>query len=415
QGGDFINEIVWKRTTAKSLMSRQLPNNHDIIFFYRKSFASVWNSEHLYIPYEKDDLPQKTAKKYCHKDPDGRLYTLGDLTNPNSNRPNLTYEFLGLTKVWRWTKERMQAAYDEGFIVQPKPGGVPRLKRYLDRQKGIPVDDTWIDIAPLNSQAKERLGYPTQKPETLLQRIIQASSDEGDVVLDAYCGCGTTVAVAQRLNRKWIGIDITYQAVSLILKRLEDAYGSSVLDDVKVDGMPRDIEAATALANRKDDRTRKEFEKWSVLTYTNNRAIINQKKGADRGIDGTVFFLKPDKGHGRIIFQVKSGNVKSGDIRDLQGTMTRERAEMGLFITLKKPSSAMVKEAKAAGNFHHEVMNRDYPCIDIVTIQDILEGERLEIPLSLEVIRSAERKQKPVEQLPLLPRVVEDGVNPYAV
>ncbi len=169
-----------------------------------------------------------------------------------------------------------------------KSGKVYRY--YLD--EGKIAEDYWIDIETLNREDRERLGYPTQKPEILLERIIKASSNEGDVILDAYCGCGTTVAVAQRLNRHWIGIDITYQSISLIVKRLEDNYGKNVLNQIKLDGIPKDIKSAEALANRKDDRTRKEFEKWAIITYSNNRAIINQKKGADRGIDGFAYFLE---------------------------------------------------------------------------------------------------------------------------
>ncbi len=393
-GGNFCNEIIWRRTTSKSLMTKQLPNNHDVIFCYQKSMNKTWNQDHLFIAYEKDNLPEKTSKKYSHQDSDGRMYQLDNLINPNPNRPNLTYEFLGVTRVWRWTKERMQKAYEAGIVVQTKPGSVPRLKRYLDEQRGIPIDDTWIDIAPLNSQAKERLGYPTQKPELLLERIIKTSSNEGDVILDAYCGCGTTVAVAQRLNRKWIGIDITYQSISLILKRLEDTYGTGAIFNVKMTGIPKDIASAEALANKNDDRTRKEFEKWSILAFSNNRATINQKKGADKGIDGTAFFIESEGGHGRVIFQVKSGKVGSSDIRDLLGTMTREKAALGYFITLKEPTKDMLKEAKAAGLYEHKIMGRAYQKIEIISIRDMIEkGLRLEIPMSLEVLKSAKRHQ----------------------
>jgi site-specific DNA-methyltransferase (adenine-specific) len=269
----------------------------------------------------------------------------------------------------------------------------------LDENKGIPIQSLWEDIPPLNSQAKERLGYPTQKPESLLERIIKASSNENDVVLDAYCGCGTTVAVAQKLNRQWIGIDITYQSISLILRRVEKAFGSDAVGQVKLNGIPKDVKSAEALANRNDDRTRKEFEKWAILTYSNNRATINQRKGADRGIDGFAFFLEEGEGNKRIVLQVKSGNVSSRDIRDLNGTMTRENAAMAIFITFKAPTSEMVKESNACGFYKHKVMGRNYPCIQIVTIKEILEdGKRLDIPLSLEVLRSAE-KQVTNEQL----------------
>jgi site-specific DNA-methyltransferase (adenine-specific) len=252
----------------------------------------------------------------------------------------------------------------------------------------------------LQQKDPERLGYPTQKPEALLERIVQASSKEGDLVLDAYCGCGTTVAVAQRLNRQWIGIDITYQSVSLILRRLEFAFGKDVVDGISLDGIPRDMESAYALAHKKDDRLRKEFEKWAVLTYTNNRAIINEKKGADAGIDAVAYFLTGKNDNAKIIFQVKSGGVKRGDIATLGGDMEREKAALAVLITLEEPSRPMLAEAKAAGPYRHETMGRNYDRIGIVTIEEIVaEGKRLDIPMSLEVVAAAKRavQEKQIE------------------
>ncbi|MFN5728376.1 MAG: DNA methyltransferase, partial [Pseudanabaena sp.] len=230
--------------------------------------------------------------------------------------------------------------------------------------------DLWTDIERIGNTSRERLGYPTQKPEALLERILKSSSNEGDVVLDAYCGCGTTVAVSQRLNRQWIGIDITYQSISLILKRLEDSFGKGVLDNITLNGIPKDMKSAEALANKSDDRTRKEFEKWAVLTYSNNRATINQKKGADKGIDGIAYYRSEKDDPEKIILQVKSGKVKSGDIRDLQGTMTRESAVLGVFITLQKPTKDMLKEAKEAGIYQSQYMSAPVDKIRIVTVQE---------------------------------------------
>ncbi|NEP46496.1 MAG: site-specific DNA-methyltransferase, partial [Okeania sp. SIO2H7] len=269
-------------------------------------------------------------------------------------------------------------------------------KYYLD--EGKIAEDYWIDIETLNREEKERLGYPTQKPEALLERIIKASSNEGDTVLDAYCGCGTTVAVAKKLDRHWIGIDITYQSISLILKRLEDSFGKGVLEQIELNGIPKDVESAVALANKKDDRTCKELEKWALLTYTNNRAIINQKKGADRGIDGVAFFQGEKGEAAKIILQVKSGNLKSGDIRDLQGTMTLEGAELGIFITLKEPTKAMLETAKAAGIYQSKFYRGEsFDKIQIVTIGEILEEQkRLDIRLGMEVLKSAEKQKEVV-------------------
>ena len=226
----------------------------------------------------------------------------------------------------------------------------------------------------------------------MLERIIKATSDKGDVVLDAYCGCGTTITVAQRLERRWIGIDITYQSIALIFRRLEKSFGKTIVDDIVSDGIPRDMQSAVALAHKKDDRLRKEFEKWAVLTYTNNRAIISEKKGADAGIDGVAYFLTGKNENAKVVFQVKSGAVKRSDIASLRGDMTREGAEISCFITLELPSAPMRAEAKSAGYYKHETMGRNYDRITIVTIAEILdEGKRLEIPMSVEVVPSAKR------------------------
>ncbi len=185
----FQSEIIWRRTLSKGLAFTGFPNNHDTLFFYGGGGQLTWNRP--YTPYDPDNLDSKTSSKYSHRDPHGRVYRLDNLINPNPDRPNLTYEFLGVKRVWRWTKERMQEAYDNGIVVQTKPGSVPQLKRYLDKQEGRPIDTVWTDIPPINSQAQERLGYPTQKPLALLNRIVKASSNAKDIVLDAFCGCAS--------------------------------------------------------------------------------------------------------------------------------------------------------------------------------------------------------------------------------
>ena len=236
---NFKNEIVWRRTPAKTLMTKRLPANHDLLFAYQMADHSTWNADAVFSPYDPNNLDEKTSTKYRHREPDGRLYQLDNLLNPNKDRPNLTYEFLGVTRVWRWTRGRMKAAYDAGLVVQSKPGGVPRLKRYLHEQKGRPLGDVWTDIQPINSQAKERIGYPTQKPLTLLDRIIRASSNEGDVVLDPFCGCATTMVAADRLNRQWTGIDFSPLAARLVLRRLRDDRGPLFDDVVHREDIPR--------------------------------------------------------------------------------------------------------------------------------------------------------------------------------
>ena len=216
---DFGNEIIWQRSRSKGLASTRFARNHDAILRVTKSDKATWN------PIYTGHNPEYVKRTYRYKDDDGRLYRLDNLVNPNKDRPNLTYEFLGVTRVWRWTKERMQKAYEDGIVVQTAPGRVPAMKRYLDEQKGTPVGDVWTDIRPLQGNSKEYKGYPTQKPLALLERIIKASSNEGDVVLDPFCGCATACVAAETLGRQWVGIDISPRAVQLTNMRLKETMG----------------------------------------------------------------------------------------------------------------------------------------------------------------------------------------------
>lgn len=272
----FRNEIIWQRTISKSLMSRRLPSNHDVILTYQKSQDATWNEEAVFTPYVEGELDEKTAGKYRYRDSDGRLYRLDSLINPNPDRPNLTYELLGVTRVWRWTNERMQKAYEQGLVIQTKPGRVPQLKRYLDEQRGRPLGDVWTDIAPINSRARERLGYPTQKPEELLERLLLLSSDKGDIVLDPFCGCGTTLAVAERLGRQWIGIDISPTAINLVRRRLTKLGAASI----KAYGLPQTEDDLRALKPF-------EFQNWIIQQVHGTHA---PRKSGDMGIDGFSFF-----------------------------------------------------------------------------------------------------------------------------
>lgn len=388
QGGEYQNEIIWKRTGSHN-DAKRFAGVHDCVLYYSRSKNPVWNPQHL--PHGEHYI--KTH--YSRKDKDGRRYRLDNIIRSASMgpRPNLTYEYKGYTPQWGWRVNRDKLeAIDKSGRLSWVSSGVPYLVRYLDEMQGCAMPSVWDDIPPINSQAQERLGYPTQKPEALLERIIKASSNEGDVVLDTYCGCGTTTAVAQRLNRRWIGIDITYQSISLVLKRLEDIHGKDVLNEILLDGIPRDMASANALAHKKDDRVRKEFEKWAILTYTNNRAVINGKRGADGGIDGTAYFMTNKKDNAKIVFQVKSGGVKRNDIASLRGDMEREKAVLAVLITLEEPSRPMIKDANAAGSYHHAMMGRNYDKIRIVTVKDIIENDvRLDVPTSLEVLRAAQR------------------------
>jgi SAM-dependent methyltransferase len=241
------------------------------------------------------------------------------------------------------------------------------------------------------------MGYPTQKPEALLERIIKASSNEGDTVLDAYCGCGTTVAVAQRLNRRWIGIDITYQSIALILKRFQDTYERNgtwpeVEANIILDGVPRDLESAMALANKKDDKTRKEFEKWAVLTFSKNQARINEKKGADAGIDGTAYFLIDKDTNGKAIFQVKSRPGTRADLATLNSDRIREKAEFGFLICTALPTKPMRDEIAAAGKYKHPLLNREDDRLQVITVAELFppHNHRLDLPMArADAVKSA--------------------------
>ena len=237
--GNFRSEITWKRTNAKGLAFKGYPNNADLLLYYSKADQFTWNR-----PFRPHDQSY-VDKFYKYVEPEtGRRYTLGDLTNPNHDRPNLTYEFLGVNRVWRWTRERMQAAYEQGLIVQQRPGAVPRLKRYLDEMPGNPVDTIWDDIKPVQAGSSEQVGYPTQKPIALLERIIQASSNEGDVVLDPFCGCATALIAAEKLERQWIGIDLSPVARTLVQRRMAKELGFDSLGVIYREDIPRrtDIE-----------------------------------------------------------------------------------------------------------------------------------------------------------------------------
>ena len=410
QGGDYRNEITWKRADAHNDAKRQFGYISDRIFFYTKTNNYTFHKQHdgfqaktLEDWYQYLELPDGTTRRMNKLEketqiiPEGaRRFNTDNLRSPNP-RPNLTYDYKGYKphhNGWAVSLDKMAELDAKGLLLFPATldGRIMR-KKYLDESAGAVAGDVWSDISQLRGATAEKLGYPTQKPEALLERIIQASTNPGNVVLDAYCGCGTTIAVAQRLERNWVGIDITYQSISLILRRLEAQFGKSAVDKehVSLNGIPRDMASAYALAHKKDDRVRKEFEKWAILTYSSNRAIINQKKGADAGVDGIAYFQTGFDDNAKIIFQVKSGKVERGDIAKLHSDMLREGAALAVFLTLEPPTKAMRDEAKAVGLYSHALMQRSYDKIQIVTIQDVIEADkRLEIPMSLEVLRKAQ-------------------------
>ncbi len=373
---NFSNEIIWQRTVPKGLQSRRLPSNHDTILSYQKTGEATWNERAMIVAYDMEDLPEKTADKYSLRDEEGRQYQLTSLLNPNKDRPNLTYEFLGVTRVWRWTRERMEAAHKEGLVVQPSPGAVPRYKRYLDKQEGIPLGDVWTDIPPINSRAQERLGYPTQKPEALLERLISACTKEGETVLDPFCGCGTTIAVAQRLKRHWIGIDLTHLAVGLIKHRLFNAFGVEAGKGYKVVGEPTDLAGAWKLA----EEDKHQFEHWALgLVHARSSA---KGKGADKGIDGRLYFHDEAAGGKtkQVILSVKGGKIPANAVRDLRGVIEREEADIGVLISMEPASKPMRKEAASAGLYNSPWTRKGHPRLQLLTVEELLSGKGIDMP-----------------------------------
>ncbi len=395
---NFKTEIIWKRSSAHSdgkQGRRQHGRIHDVIFFYSKvNGLQTWNP--LYTPYDEQYLDGF----YRHVEPEtGRRYRLDNLAGPGgAAKGNPQYEVMGVTRFWRYSRVKMDLLIRQGRVIQTSPGAVPQYKRYLDEMPGVPLQDVWTDISPIGAQAQERLGYPTQKPESLLERIIRTSSNEGDVVMDPFCGCGTAVAVAERLKRRWIGIDITYLAINLVQRRLRDNFLGDLAPYV-VHGAPNDLAGAVALKNIDPFQ----FEWWAV-DLVNARPAKDRKKGADTGVDGYIYFFDDKSGQAKkLIVQVKSGHVGVHHIRDLKGTMEREKAAIGAFLTLEEPTAPMKKEAAAAGFYQPPELPGRFPRIQIRTIAEILAGKRFEFPPYREATFSrAERKSK-AEQPGLFP------------
>jgi len=357
RGGDFQNEISWcykERELSKKRWNRK----HDIILFYTKSDNYTFNYKDVMGDYSDYTLKHK----FKYKDEKGHY----------------------------------RLRYKDGRN-DPKVEGPDTYRQYADI--GVLARDWW-DISIINQASKERLGYPTQKPEALLEKIIKASSNEGDVILDCYCGCGTSVAVAQKFNRQWIGVDITYQSISLILRRLEFSFGKEVLDGIKIGGIPKDFESAVDLAekHKKDDRLRKEIEKWAILTYTKNKAMINEKKGGDGGFDGMAYVLDKDEGgkeiYKQVFFSVKSGlDVGVDRVRELFGVVEREGGVRGILLTLYR-FEKLVKESKKYGRYKNKFLDMDFGKIDVICVEDILDGLVFDMPTSLDALKKAEFKQK---------------------
>jgi site-specific DNA-methyltransferase (adenine-specific) len=320
----------------------------------------------------------------------------GDLGAAGLQGGGYEYEWKGIKRIWRLPIESMKRLDDEGKIFYTK-NKIPRIKRYLDEAKGMPVQDIITDLESLRSWHSERLGYPTQKPITLLERFILASSNPGDIVLDPFCGCGTTIAAAQKLKREWIGIDITHLSIALQKYRLNDMFKLVEKKDYKVIGEPEDLASVKQLASE----NRYQFQ-WWALSLIKARPLGGDstskqgKKGKDKGIDGIITFIDDprDSKAKRVLVQVKSGHVKSGDIRDLRGTIEREDAAMGVFITLEEPSKDMISEAAVAGFYHSPGWNTDYQKLQIITIEQLMNGAEIKMPPATITTTTFKRAEK---------------------
>ncbi len=389
--GRFRTEIVWKRSAAHNdtKQGRQQHGHiHDVLLFYTKGDEWTWNP--IYTPYDQGYLDAF----YRYVEPEtGRRYRVDNLTAAKGGG-DTEYEWKGAKpyegRYWAYSRANMERFDREGRLYYAK-SGMPSYKRYLDEMPGVALQDLWADIRPIGAQAAERMGYATQKPLTLLERIIESSSNPGDVILDAFCGCGTAVDAAQALDRRWIGIDVTYAAIRVIRARLDSRFGPGTAP--KPIGEPETVEDAAVLANT----DRYQFQ-WWALGLVGARPI-DEKKGADQGVDGRLAFDDEDSGYLKeIIFSVKSGAIPPNHIRELRGVIEREEAPIGVLITFQPPSRAMRKEAANAGTYYSPRWGRRYPRLQILTIAELLDGKQVDCPPLSQVNRTmpkAPRHKRP--------------------
>ncbi len=387
----FLNEITWKRTTAHN-DSNRYGRIQDRLLFYSKSDQKTFNAV-------KGEYSDKQMERYKYADDRGR-YRAENLTAPHFS-PTRTVEWRGVTpganRQWRYSIEELEHLYKEGFILLQR-NGKPRkdgLKTYLVETSSPALQDIWTDIV-LGPTAKERLGYPTQKPVSLLERIILASSNPGDVVLDPFCGCGTAIAAAQKLDRRWIGIDVTHLSVAMQKYRLQDQFDLKP-GDYAVIGEPKDIAGARAMAKDSENDGRYQFQWWALSLVRAKpfgqatQGARKGKKGRDKGVDGLIYFLDDSSGRAKeVLVQVKSGSLNTADIREFRGTMEGRKSEIGVFIMLDRPTRDMLAEAAAAGMYTSEHFG-DFPRLQILSIEDLMKGATVQMPRHNITFKKAER------------------------
>ena len=382
---NFRNEIIWKRTSAHANVGKKFGAVHDTIFFYSKTDRYTWNAQHT--PYEQEYIDTF----FDQIDEQGRRYARRDLTaSMQRASKGQLYEWKGIrppaSRCWAFTKENMDEFDALGRIHYPKKeGGMPRLKLYPENLPGNPLQDVWDDIRPLHNLASERLDYPTQKPVSLLERIISVSSKPGDTILDPFCGCGTAIAAAQKLGRRWLGIDITHLSIALQKYRLQDMFQLKP-GDYRIIGEPEDLHSAQALAKDSENDGRYQFQWWALSlvrakplgqTVSGGR---EGKKGSDKGVDGVISFIDDASGKPKeVLVQVKSGKVGSALIREFRGTMERRKSAIGVFITLEPPTRDMEAEAAAAGYYESEHFGK-FPRVQILSIEQLLKKADVNMP-----------------------------------
>jgi len=404
---NFVNEIIWRRSFSHNDPKRY-GANHDTILFYAKGKGWTWNiqytshrEEYIERDYRFAEGPNGetiTLKKGQGPPPGWRRFRQDNLT---ANKPggDVEYEWKGVKpyrgRYWAYSKANMEQFERQGRLVY-RSTGMPVFKRYLDEMPGVPLQGFWDDIPPIISGSRETLGYPTQKPLALLERIISASSNPGDIVLDPFCGCGTAVHAAHKLGRRWIGIDVTYLAIGLIRRRMRDAFPDIEIEEI---GAPVDLAGARALAAH----DKYQFQ-WWALDRLGAQPVSGKKKGADRGIDGVIpFFAGPAEDYKRAIVSVKGGeHVTVAAVRDLKGVLEREKEPVGVLLALASPTKEMVTEAAASGFYENEFWQRKFPRLQIITVEEMLAGKRVDIPYGNTPFAKAPTEKERAQQDTLL-------------
>jgi site-specific DNA-methyltransferase (adenine-specific) len=376
---NYRNEIIWKRSLGHHLATKRLDIMSDTIFFYTKSNDYSFNPVYYQISEEEIDkkfpfIEEETGKRFTHR----------QLEQPQNKKSKGEIRVIQGKEIrteqgWRWSQETIDRKLEDNpYLIYWTRNNRPRYKLYADQYHGHKIGNIWDDVQPLSSMDSERLGYPTQKPVALLERIVAMASNPCDIVLDPFCGCGTTIEAAEKLNRNWIGIDLTHLAIQLVRKRLADAFKEKC--QYRIHGIPEDYGSAKALAIQ----DKYEFQWWS-LSLVDGRPFGGEdakKKGKDRGIDGIFSFKDDEKRKSKfIVISVKGGKTGPAHIRDLKGTVEREKASMGILITLDPPTKEMKIEAVSAGVYESELFKKRYPKIQIISVKEYFEdNQRAELP-----------------------------------